>query len=57
MKYFFLSNDGPQSHAELKVEPFNAVIEQNDYEVSQGIRSTHISSHSFVVMLDTVVAA
>lgn len=33
MKYFFMTNDGTNSDAELVITPFNAVDEQNDYEV------------------------
>lgn len=28
-----MTNDGPNSEAELVINPFNAVEEQNDYEV------------------------
>ena len=34
MKYLFLANEGMTESAELRVEPFNANQEQNDYEVS-----------------------
>ncbi|KAI0742241.1 hypothetical protein C8Q80DRAFT_1108568 [Daedaleopsis nitida] len=33
VKYFFLTNDGANSDAELIINPFNAVEEQNDYEI------------------------
>lgn len=33
MKYFFMTNDGTNSDADLVINPFNAVEEQNDYEV------------------------
>ncbi|KAH9852870.1 hypothetical protein C2E23DRAFT_729846 [Lenzites betulinus] len=33
VKYFFSTNDGTNSDAELVVNPFNAVEEQNDYEI------------------------
>ncbi|OSC98323.1 hypothetical protein PYCCODRAFT_1375428 [Trametes coccinea BRFM310] len=33
VKYFFMSNDGTGSDAELVINPFNAVEEQNDYEI------------------------
>ncbi len=33
MKYFFMTNEGTNSDAELVINPFNAVEEQNDYEV------------------------
>ena len=31
--YLFLTTDGPDVRADLTVETFNAVNEQNDYEV------------------------
>ena len=31
--YLFLATDGPDASSELVIEPFNAVNEQNDYEV------------------------
>ena len=37
MKYFFLTNDGTEPEAELMISPFNAVEEQNDYEVCQTV--------------------
>jgi hypothetical protein len=34
VKYLFLTNDGlEEHHPDLVVEPFNALSEQNDYEV------------------------
>ncbi|KAI0351110.1 hypothetical protein OH77DRAFT_1568406 [Trametes cingulata] len=33
VKYFFMTNDGTKSDAELVINPFNAVEEQNDYEI------------------------
>ncbi|EJF58899.1 hypothetical protein DICSQDRAFT_90018 [Dichomitus squalens LYAD-421 SS1] len=33
VKYFFMTNDGANSDAELVIDPFNAVEEQNDYEI------------------------
>ena len=33
VKYFFMTNDGTNSDADLVINPFNAVEEQNDYEV------------------------
>lgn len=33
VKYFFMTNDGTNADAELVINPFNAVEEQNDYEV------------------------
>lgn len=34
MKYFFLTTDGESEDSGLSVGPFNAVVEQNDYEVT-----------------------
>ncbi|KAJ3553699.1 hypothetical protein NM688_g3475 [Phlebia brevispora] len=36
--YLFLTNDGPDVRADLLVEPFNAVNEQNDYEIPWSLR-------------------
>ena len=34
MKYLFLANEGgTEAGAKLRMEPFNALMEQNDYEV------------------------
>jgi len=36
VKYLFLANEGASTHAggsKLRVEPFDALLEQNDYEV------------------------
>ncbi|OJT14551.1 hypothetical protein TRAPUB_8884 [Trametes pubescens] len=33
VKYFFMTNDGTNADAELIINPFNAVEEQNDYEI------------------------
>ncbi|KAI0328822.1 hypothetical protein GY45DRAFT_1280990 [Cubamyces sp. BRFM 1775] len=33
VKYFFMTNDGANADAELVINPFNAVEEQNDYEI------------------------
>ncbi|KAI0632593.1 hypothetical protein C8Q77DRAFT_1058430 [Trametes polyzona] len=33
VKYFFMTNDGTNADAELVINPFNAVEEQNDYEI------------------------
>lgn len=33
VKYFFLTTDGDTENADLCVDSFNAVEEQNDYEV------------------------
>jgi hypothetical protein len=33
VKYLFLTNDGLEEHPDLKIESFNATVEQNDYEV------------------------
>ncbi|CCM04162.1 uncharacterized protein FIBRA_06324 [Fibroporia radiculosa] len=38
VKYFFLSTDGDVESPQLLVEPFNAVIEQNDYEIPWSLR-------------------
>lgn len=39
VKYLFLTNDGLEDrHPELKVEPFNAATEQNDYEIPWALR-------------------
>ena len=46
VKYFFMTNDGTNSDAELVINPFNAVEEQNDYEV--GVGEMHASSAPFV---------
>ena len=46
VKYFFMTNDGTNSDAELVINPFNAVEEQNDYEV--GVEEMHASSSPYV---------
>lgn len=33
MKYLFLTNDGLEAPPELVLEPFNASVDKNDYEV------------------------
>ena len=33
VKYLFLTNEGQSSTPKLVIEPFNALLEQNDYEV------------------------
>ncbi|KAI0365846.1 hypothetical protein BV20DRAFT_953453 [Pilatotrama ljubarskyi] len=33
VKYFFMTSDGTNTDAELVINPFNAVEEQNDYEI------------------------
>ncbi|TFK32756.1 hypothetical protein BDQ12DRAFT_692058 [Crucibulum laeve] len=39
VKYLFLTNDGlTKDHPELVVEPFNAMHEQNDYEIPWALR-------------------
>ncbi|KZT05106.1 uncharacterized protein LAESUDRAFT_242161 [Laetiporus sulphureus 93-53] len=38
VKYFFLTTDGDDAGKELVVEPFNAVVEQNDYEIPWSLR-------------------
>ena len=47
VKYFFMTNDGTAPDAELVIHPFNAVEEQNDYEVSAR-QNTGLSSFSVV---------
>ena len=37
VKYTFQVNDGADIRTDLVVEPFNAVNEQNDYEVRCGL--------------------
>ena len=46
VKYFFMTNDGTNSDAELVINPFNAVEEQNDYEL--GVEEMHASSSPYV---------
>lgn len=36
--YLFLANDGLDKHPPLSVEPFNAMTEQNDYEIPWSLR-------------------
>ncbi|KAJ7600337.1 hypothetical protein C8J56DRAFT_767072 [Mycena floridula] len=38
VKYLFLTNDGLNEHPEMKIEPFNANTEQNDYEIPWALR-------------------
>jgi len=38
VKYFFLTTDGDSSDASLEVGSFNAVVEQNDYEIPWSLR-------------------
>ncbi|KAF8623316.1 hypothetical protein AX17_007457 [Amanita inopinata Kibby_2008] len=38
VKYLFLTNDGLEEHPELVLEPFNARLEQNDYEIPWSLR-------------------
>ncbi|KAH9943640.1 hypothetical protein B0H21DRAFT_748321 [Amylocystis lapponica] len=38
VNYFFLSNDGDSDKAELKIDAFDAVTEQNDYEIPWSLR-------------------
>ena len=33
VNYLFLSDSGQGEHPTLEIEPFNAAMEQNDYEV------------------------
>ena len=46
VKYFFMTNGGTNSDAELVINPFNAVEEQNDYEV--GVEEMHASPSPYV---------
>ena len=40
VKYLFLTNDGHEEHhRDLVVEPFDALSEQNDYEVRTSIKT------------------
>ncbi len=34
MNYLFMTNEGTNEHPELVLQPFDAKIERNDYEVS-----------------------
>jgi hypothetical protein len=36
--YLFLANEGLDTHPPLTVEPFNAMVEQNDYEIPWSLR-------------------
>ncbi|KAF9258763.1 hypothetical protein L218DRAFT_934493 [Marasmius fiardii PR-910] len=38
VNYLFLTNDGLEEHPKLRVEPFNANAEQNDYEIPWALR-------------------
>ncbi|KAI0691817.1 hypothetical protein BC835DRAFT_1430723 [Cytidiella melzeri] len=38
VNYLFLTNDGGEARQDLVVEPFNAVNEQNDYEIPWSLR-------------------
>ncbi|KAG6827553.1 hypothetical protein H0H87_004461 [Tephrocybe sp. NHM501043] len=39
VKYLFLTNEGLEDyHSELVLEPFNAAMEQNDYEIPWSLR-------------------
>ncbi|KZT66216.1 hypothetical protein DAEQUDRAFT_675505 [Daedalea quercina L-15889] len=38
VKYFFLTTDGDTEHVDLNVDSFNAVEEQNDYEIPWSLR-------------------
>ncbi|KAF8998037.1 hypothetical protein BDQ17DRAFT_1428716 [Cyathus striatus] len=38
VKYLFLTNDGLADHSKLVVEPCNAMLEQNDYEIPWSLR-------------------
>jgi hypothetical protein len=39
VNYLFLTNDGLEEHPELTMESFNAMSEQNDYEVCRHVSS------------------
>jgi len=45
VKYLFLANDGADIRTDLKVEPFNAVNEQNDYEIPWSLRDLIADDH------------
>lgn len=53
VEYMFLTTDGPDVSSKLSVEPFNAVNEQNDYEVCNFDHLDISSADQFLV--DTVV--
>ncbi|KAI1787100.1 hypothetical protein LXA43DRAFT_975425 [Ganoderma leucocontextum] len=59
VKYFFTTNDGTASDAELVINPFNAVEEQNDYEIPWLLRDmiadhkiSHFFAHEFSQLRD-----
>ncbi|RPD58648.1 hypothetical protein L226DRAFT_466538 [Lentinus tigrinus ALCF2SS1-7] len=59
VKYFFMTNDGSNSDAELVMNPFNAVEEQNDYEIPWLLRDmiadakiSHFFSREFAQLRD-----
>ncbi|KAI9060371.1 hypothetical protein FKP32DRAFT_1595452 [Trametes sanguinea] len=59
VKYFFMTNDGTSSDAELVINPFNAVEEQNDYEIPWLLRDmiadtkvAHFFAHEFAQLRD-----
>ncbi|RDX43370.1 hypothetical protein OH76DRAFT_1361312 [Lentinus brumalis] len=59
VKYFFMTNEGTNSDAELVINPFNAVEEQNDYEIPWLLRDmiadpkiAHFFSREFAQLRD-----
>ncbi|KAM5534128.1 hypothetical protein V8D89_012148 [Ganoderma adspersum] len=59
VKYFFMTNDGTAPDAELVIHPFNAVEEQNDYEIPWLLRDmiadhkvSHFFAHEFSQLRD-----
>ncbi|KAI0776534.1 hypothetical protein BD413DRAFT_468819 [Trametes elegans] len=59
VKYFFMTNDGTNADAELIINPFNAVEEQNDYEIPWLLRDmiadtkvAHFFAHEFSQLRD-----
>ncbi|KAL6307306.1 hypothetical protein BKA93DRAFT_837746 [Sparassis latifolia] len=59
VNYFFLANDG-DSPASLSVQPFDAVVEQNDYEIPWSLRDmiadervAYFFAHEFAQLRDT----
>jgi len=59
VKYFFLTNDGDCEDKELVVNPFNAVNEQNDYEIPWALRDViadervaHLFAREFAQLRD-----
>ncbi|KAH9914284.1 uncharacterized protein B0H18DRAFT_887247 [Fomitopsis serialis] len=59
VKYFFLTNDGDTEHADLNIDSFNAVEEQNDYEIPWSLRDmiadervAHLFAREFAQLRD-----